>query len=92
MAPCTRSEPHFQHFIFDHFSLRFMILPPPGRAGQTPPSYGGGGSTIVLTVFAAICMAVCGGLAVRSLFRTLGWVLNIGWFGPFTMIGPLHQV
>ena len=55
-------------------------------AGQTPPSYGGGGSTIVLTVFAAICMAVCGGLAVRSLFRTLGWVLNIGWFGPFTMI------
>ncbi len=57
---------------------------PPPR--QTPPSYGGGGNTIVLTVFAAICMAVCGGLAVRSLFRTLGWVLNIGWFGPFTMI------
>lgn len=57
---------------------------PPTR--QTPPSYGGGGNTIVLTVFAAICMAVCGGLAVRSLFRTLGWVLNIGWFGPFTMI------
>ena len=55
-------------------------------AGQTPPSYGGGGSTIVLTVFAAICMAVCGGLAVRSLFRTLGWVLNIGWLGAFTMI------
>ena len=57
---------------------------PPPR--QSPPSYGGGGNTIVLTVFAAICMAVCGGLAVRSLFRTLGWVLNIGWFGPFTMI------
>lgn len=54
--------------------------------GQTPPPSVGGGNTIVLTVFAAICMAVCGGLAVRSLFRALGGIFDIGWVGVFGTI------
>lgn len=52
-----------------------------GPGPGTPP-YGAGGnnSGMILTVFAAICMAVCGGLAVRSLYYALRWML----------IGQLH--
>ena len=53
----------------------------------TPPPVGGdAGNGIVLTVFAAICMAVCGGLALRSLFAALGGFLHIGWAGVFSII------
>lgn len=54
--------------------------------GQTGPVSGGAGSTMILTVFAAICMAVCGGLAVRSLFGALGGIFDIGWVGVFGTI------
>lgn len=54
--------------------------------GQTAPASGGAGSAMILTVFAAICMAVCGGLAVRSVFRALGGIFDIGWIGVFGVI------
>lgn len=54
--------------------------------GQTAHASGGAGSAMILTVFAAICMAVCGGLAVRSVFRALGGIFDIGWIGVFGVI------
>lgn len=54
--------------------------------GQTAPASGGAGSAVILTVFAAICMAVCGGLAVRSVFRALGGIFDIGWIGVLGVI------
>lgn len=54
--------------------------------GQTAPASGGAGSAMILTVFAAICMAVCGGLAVRSVFRALGGIFDIGWIGVLGVI------
>lgn len=55
-------------------------------SGQTAPASGGAGSAMILTVFAAICMAVCGGLAVRSVFGALGGIFDIGWIGVFGVI------
>lgn len=51
--------------------------------GQTTPA---SGSAMVLTVFAAVCMAVCGGLAVRYLFGALSGIFQIGWAGVFGTI------
>ena len=50
------------------------------------PASGGAGSGMVLTVFAALCMAVCGGLALRSLFYALRGIFRIGWAGVFGTI------
>lgn len=50
---------------------------------QTPPA---SGSTMILTAFAAVCMAVCGGLAVRSLYYALRGIFSIGWAGVFGTI------
>lgn len=54
--------------------------------GQTARASGGAGSAMILTVFAAICMAVCGGLAVRSIFGALGGIIDIRWIGVFGVI------
>ena len=51
--------------------------------GPAPSAPGGTDRTIVLTVFAAVCMAVCGGLAVRSVFGALGGLLDLRWAGIF---------
>ena len=53
---------------------------------QTPSTGGGAGSAMILTVFAAVCMAVCGGLALRSLFSALRGIFDIGWVGVFGTI------
>lgn len=58
----------------------------PNSPVTPPPAGGAAGSGIVLTIFAAICMAVCGGLALRSLFAALGGFLHIGWAGIFSTI------
>ena len=54
--------------------------------GQPSPGAGTGGSGMVLTAFAAVCMAVCGGLALRALFSALGGIFQIGWVGVFGTI------
>lgn len=51
----------------------------------TPPT-GAGGNGMILTAFAAVCMAVCGGLAVRALYYALRAIFNIGWYGRVSMI------
>ena len=58
----------------------------PNSPVTPPPAGGDAGNGIVLTIFAAICMAVCGGLALRSLFAALGGFLHIGWAGVFSTI------
>ena len=58
----------------------------PNSPVTPPPAGGDAGNGIVLTIFAAICMAVCGGLALRSLFAALGGLFHIGWAGIFGTI------
>ena len=42
------------------------------------PPTGAGGNGMILTVFAAICMAVCGGLAVRALYYAIRVLFSFG--------------
>ena len=61
--------------------------PDQGQGPGTPPTGAGrNNGGMILTAFAAICTAVCGGLAVRSLYYALRALFHIGWYGVFTMI------
>ena len=60
--------------------------PDQGRPSYNAPAPGGNGSGMILTVFAAICTAVCAGLAVRSLFYALRGIFQIAWIGVFGII------